>query len=76
MDILDETMDAKNTFHATQIAAWQGGTEDMLLLDSVSPSKKRSLKIPESIDEIERIVVRESNPFFMKAVKTTWYDRA
>jgi len=27
IDILDETLDGKNTFHATQMAAWQrGGT--------------------------------------------------
>ena len=76
IDILDETMDGKNTFHARQIAAWQRGTEDMSLLYGVSPSKKRSLKVPESIDKIERIVIRRSNPVFIKAVKTTWYDQA
>ena len=76
IDILDETMDGKNMFHARQIAAWQRGTEDMSLLYGVSPSKKRSLKVPESIDKIERIVIRRSNPVFIKAVKTTWYDQA
>ena len=62
--ILDEIMDGKNTFHVTQIAACQRGTEDMSLLHGVSPSKQRRLKIPESIDKIKRIVVRKSNPAY------------
>ena len=70
IDILDETMDGKNTFHATQIAAWQRGTGNMSLLDGVSPSKKRSLSVPESLDKIVAIDVRKSNPVFIKAVKT------
>lgn len=48
----------------------------MSLLDGVSPSKKRSLNVLESIDKIEAIVVRKSNPVFIKAVKMTWYDQA
>jgi hypothetical protein len=54
----------------------QRGAEYPLLLDSVNPSKKLSLDIPESMDKIETIVVRKSNPVFIKAVKTTWYDQA
>ncbi|CAB3991622.1 Hypothetical predicted protein [Paramuricea clavata] len=74
--ILDETLDGKNTFHATQIAAWQRGAENSSLLDGVNPSKKRSLNIPESMDKIETIVARKINPVFIKAVMTTWYDQA
>jgi hypothetical protein len=49
---------------------------EILQLDGVNPSKKRSLNIPESMDKIETIVARKSNPVFIKAVKTTWYDQA
>ena len=30
--ILDETLDGRNTFHATQVAAWQRGAENLSLL--------------------------------------------
>jgi hypothetical protein len=50
IDILDETMDGKNTFHATQIAAWQHGYDNVSLLEGVGPSKKQILDVPESID--------------------------
>jgi hypothetical protein len=60
IDILDETLDGKNTFHATQIAAWQRGAENSSLLDGVNPSIKRSLNIPESMDKIETIVARKA----------------
>ena len=33
IDILDEKLDRKNTFHATQIAAGQRGAENSYLLD-------------------------------------------
>ena len=51
IDILDETLDCKKTFHATQIAAWQRWSEDVFLLDGVRPSNKRSLDVPESMDK-------------------------
>ena len=54
-DILDETLDGKNTFHATQIAAWQRGSEDVPFVDGVRPSNKRSLDAPESMDKVEPI---------------------
>ena len=59
--ILDETLDGRNTFHATQVAAWQRGKKIRpYLACSVNPSKKRSLNIPASLDKIETIVVRKA----------------
>ena len=54
IDILDETMYGKNTFHATQIAAWQRGAETSQekLLQNLRPSTKHSLSVPESIEII------------------------
>jgi len=43
IDILDETMDGKNTFHATQIATWQRGAESNLTLENLKPSPKHIL---------------------------------
>ena len=75
IDILDETMDGKNTFYATQVATWQRGAR-MSLLNDLHPSKERTLKVPQSMDKIDSVVVRKSNPPFIRAVKTTWYDPA
>ncbi len=68
--ILDETMDGKNTFHATQIAAWQRGSDNVSLLNGVGPSKKRVLDVPESMDRVDPIDIRTSIPVFIKAVNT------
>ena len=65
IDILDETLDGKNTFHATQIAARQRGSENVSLLDGVEPSDKQSLDVPEWMDRVEPIEVRTSIPVFM-----------
>ena len=77
IDILDETMDGKNTFHATQIAAWQRGSDNVLLLDGVGPSKKRILDVPELMDKVDPInIIRTSILVFMREVKTTWFYSA
>ena len=74
IDILDETLDGKNTFHATQIAAWQRESEDVSLLDGVRPSNKRSLNVSKSMDKVEPIEFKTSIPAFMKEVETTWFN--
>lgn len=43
IDILDETMDCKNTFNATQIAAWQRGAESNVMLENLQPSTKNEV---------------------------------
>lgn len=37
INILDETIEGKNTFHDTQIAAWECGSDNVSLLDGVRP---------------------------------------
>lgn len=74
IDILDETIDGKNTFHATQIAAWQRGQESVSLLSSLKPSKRRTLEVPESMDRIEQTEVKTSEPVFLKAIETRWFE--
>ena len=74
IDILDETMDGKNTFHATQIAAWQRGYDNVSLLDGIGPLKKQIFDVPESMGRVNPIDMRTSIPVFIKAVKTTWFN--
>ena len=69
-------MDGKNTFHSTQVAAWQRGYDNVSLLGGVGPSKKRILDVPESMDRADIINIRTNIPVFIKAVKTTWFNSA
>ena len=62
IDILDETLDGKNTFHATQIASWQRGAETDTLLENLKPSTKRCLNVPESMNAIYQVVVKRRSP--------------
>ena len=49
----------EKTFRATQIAAWQRGVEMDMLVENLKPSTKRYLNIPESINAIYPVVVKE-----------------
>ena len=64
IDILDETLDGKNAFHATQIASWQRGAETDTLLENLKPSTKRCLNVPESMNAIYPVVVKRRSPVF------------
>ena len=66
IDILDETLDGKRTFHATQIAAWQRGAERDTLLENLKLSTKCCLNVPKSINVIYPVVVKRSSPVFSK----------
>ena len=71
VDILGEKLDGKNTFYATQIAAWQKGAESNLTLENLKPSTKHSLSVPESKDTV---AVKRSSPVFPGAVRKEWFD--
>ena len=52
IDILDETLDGKQTFHATQLAAWQRGPAPDVIFDDIKPSTKQTLVVPEAMDKL------------------------
>ena len=52
IDINDGTLDGKNTFHATQMAAWQRGPAKGKILDDIEPSNSATLQVPEILDKI------------------------
>ena len=72
-DILDETIDGKNTFHATQIAAWQREAESNLTLANLKPSTNHSTNVPESMEKIYPVAVRRNSPVFPGAVRKEWF---
>lgn len=72
-DILDETIDGKNTFHTTQIAAWQREAESNLTLANLKPSTNHSINVPESMEKIYPVAVRRNSPVFPGAVRKEWF---
>lgn len=74
IDILDKTMDGKNTFHSTQIAVWQRGAESNLTLENLKPSTKHSLSVPESIEKNYPVAVKRSSPVFPGAFPKESFD--
>ena len=76
IDILDETLDGKNTFHATQVAAWQRGPEPSAILSILQASSKHVLQVPESMDQLcpMNVTVDKINPIFSTEVKEEWFQ--
>lgn len=71
IDINDNTLDGKNTFHATQVAAWQRGPEDKSSFESIHAKKSdTSLTVPVEINQIKpaNIIEGKSKPVFRNPV--------
>ncbi len=50
IDINDCTINGQNTFHATQMTAWQLGPAPYPVLSELKPSKDTQLNVPEVMD--------------------------
>jgi hypothetical protein len=76
IDINDSTLDGKNTFHATQMAAWQRGIGNGLQLDKLLPSSREILQIPPELDMIVPTNVPEgkSVPLFNENVEIETFN--
>ena len=76
IDILDESLDGKNTFHATQMAAWQRGQTPDVILATLEPSTNRTLNVPDAIGELCHAynIPDRVNPVFAAPVKKAWFD--
>ena len=75
IDLLDETLDGKNTFHATQVAAWQQGQTFDRVLVTLSPSSSCKLDIPEILEKLSPVDIKEgtSNPKLALPVNPTLF---
>ena len=49
IDIKDSSLGGKNSFHATQVVAWQRGPHKTARLASLRPVDKTNLVIPEAL---------------------------
>ena len=52
IDILDESLDGKNTFHATQMTVFQRCPGNELSLSSIQSSNKRLLNVPKYMEKL------------------------
>lgn len=78
IDINDSTLDGKNTFHATQMAAWQRGPEGDMMMKNLRPSKTESLQVPEGNEMLFPAGVRESKacPKSTENTKKEWFKKS
>ena len=59
IDINDASLDGKNSFHATQVAAWQRGPAADMGFKDLTPSKSTTLQVPEVMDELIPAAITE-----------------
>ena len=55
IDILDETLDGKNTFHATQMAARRRGKTNYASLKHIEPSIRQASIVPTVLEELHHV---------------------
>ncbi|MES9880098.1 MAG: hypothetical protein ABW185_04375 [Sedimenticola sp.] len=76
IDINDSTLDGKNTFHATQIAAWQRGPAPDDLLKNIEPSQRSTLSVPEAMEAILPVNILEGTAEPPPSeVKAEWFNK-
>ncbi|KAL2094651.1 hypothetical protein ACEWY4_009370 [Coilia grayii] len=76
IDINEGTLDGQNTFHATQYAAWQRGPISVDPLENVSPTQQVTLKVPEEMNIILPLYIREGivEPDLNEKVCEQWFQ--
>ena len=72
-DIIEETLDGKGTFHATQMVAFQKGTTREVTLD-LSICKEKRLDVPDFFHTLTAPpqVLVKSRPIFANPVNINW----
>ena len=75
IDILDESLDGKNTFHATQMATWQRGQQADAELQMLEPSTRHTLIVPDVLENLYPININPaaSEPVFTSPVDKAWF---
>ena len=74
IDINDRTLDGKNTFHATQVAAWQRGPPSKDILNCIKLSTRETLNVPDAMNNIFHANVSPSKPSFTDDLQTDWFS--
>lgn len=77
IDINDSKFDGKNTFHATQMAAWQRGLEHDMMMKDLKPSSRESLQVPQVMEKIfpAGIIEGTACPKSTGNTKREWFQK-
>ena len=78
IDILDASLDGKETFHATQVTAWQRGPPlDTDTFHNLKPSQK-TLTVPDALTTTlpPGNIIRSPEPKFHSNVQMHWYSES
>ena len=70
------TLDGTNTFHATQLAAWQRGPPEDVTLSELRPGSNTKLTVPEVMDTLHPANIQgKAEPSYTNdfQVETEWY---
>ena len=78
IDILDETLDGKNTFHETQMAAWQRGKTNYASLKHLEPYIRQALVVPTVLEELHHVSILpgRDKPVFTSPVDEACVSKA
>ena len=68
IELNDAALDAKNIFHTTQMAAWQRGPAQDVILDDLEPSTRQVLHVPEAMECLSEVNIPcgRTSPLFSK----------
>ena len=75
IDINDSSLDGKNTFHATQMAAWQRGPEGDLMMTEIEPSRTESLHVPAVMETLfpAQVIQGRTEPKSTENTQKEWF---
>ncbi len=78
IDILDETLDGKNTFHATQMAAWQRGQTTDVSLKNLELSTRHTLIVPNALEKLHPVSIKHGTckPTFTAPVDESYFSKS
>ena len=75
IDINDSSLDGKETFYATQVAASQRGPPPCDPLAEITFSKRETLHVPDAMNTIiPAHRVGEAKPVFDHSIQEKWFD--
>ena len=72
-----QTIVGKNTFHATQYAAWQRSPKSVGILQNITPPKSATLKVLGEMNAILPAYIREgtAETQFKEDMKEEWFKK-
>ena len=75
IDINDSSLDGKNSFHATQVAAWQRGPALNMGLQNMTSLKESTTRVPTIMEELipAGIIAGMTEPKLTSGTKKEWF---